>query len=94
MISIKLELNRSVKFFLILTIRKYCDIICNRKKGYGMKKISSTLIFCGVALIVGPFFGFTVRGQQDTDYIVGVQLGLISIAIGIVLNKLSNVKVK
>lgn len=55
-----------------------------------MKKIGGTLIFCGVVLIIGPFFGFTVRGQQDLDYGSGFILGLISIGIGIGINTLSN----
>lgn len=36
-------------------------------------------------MLVGPFFGFTIRGQQDTDYGTGALLGIIAIVVGIIL---------
>lgn len=50
-----------------------------------MKKIGGTLIFAGVVMLIGPFFGFTIRGQQDTDYGTGALLGIIALVIGIIL---------
>ncbi len=50
-----------------------------------MKKIGGTLIFVGVVMLIGPFFGFTIRGQQDTDYGTGALLGIIALVIGIIL---------
>lgn len=51
-----------------------------------MKRLANTLIFCGVVLLVGPFFGFTVRGAQDLSYGSGFLLGIISIGIGLLIN--------
>lgn len=51
-----------------------------------MKRVSGTLIFCGIVLIIGPFFGFTIRGQQDLDYGSSFLLGIISLVVGLLLN--------
>ncbi|MBE6148032.1 MAG: hypothetical protein E7167_00770 [Firmicutes bacterium] len=53
-----------------------------------MKRVSGTLIFCGIVLIIGPFFGFTIRGQQDLDYGSSFLLGIISLVVGLLLKKL------
>lgn len=50
-----------------------------------MKRLGGTFIFCGIVLIVGPFFGFTIRGTGDLDYGSGVVLGLVSLGLGAVL---------
>lgn len=50
-----------------------------------MQRIAKTLIFAGVVMIVGPFFGFTIRGQQETSYGAGATLGIIALVIGIFL---------
>ena len=50
-----------------------------------MKRLGGTFVFCGIVLIVGPFFGITVRGAGDFDYGSGVVLGLVSLGIGAAL---------
>ena len=57
-----------------------------------MKKVGNTLIFAGVVLIIGPFFGFTIRGQQNTQYGAGVLLGCIAILFGVILSKVGKKK--
>lgn len=49
-----------------------------------MKKIGKKLIFAGVVLLIGPFFGFTIRGQQNASYGAGAMLGIIALAIGVI----------
>lgn len=55
-----------------------------------MRRIGNTLIFAGVVLIFGPFFGFTIRGQQETGYGEGFLLGIISIVIGVIILIIKN----
>ena len=50
-----------------------------------MNRIGSKLIFAGIVMFIGPFFGFTIRGQQGTEYGFGVFLGMLAIVIGFVL---------
>ena len=50
-----------------------------------MKRLGNTFISAGIVLLVGPFFGFTIRGQQETGYGEGALLAIISIALGIIL---------
>ena len=57
-----------------------------------MKKLGGTFIFCGVVLIVGPFFGFTIRGQGDLDYGSSFMLGIISLGVGLLFNCLGKGK--
>lgn len=50
-----------------------------------MKKIGGTLLFSGIIMIIVPFLSLTIRGQQETDYITGVKLGIIACIIGLIL---------
>ena len=59
-----------------------------------MKRLGGTFIFCGVVLIIGPFFGFTIRNQGDLDYGSSVLLGIISLAVGLFFNFLGKDKQK
>lgn len=59
-----------------------------------MKKIGNTLIFCGIVLIIGPLFGFTIRNQQDLDYGSSLLLGVISLSIGCLFSYLGKGKQK
>lgn len=53
-----------------------------------MKEIANVLIFSGVLLLVGPFFGLTLRGAEDATYIEGLPVGIILLILGIVLTKI------
>lgn len=55
-----------------------------------MKRIGGTFVFCGVVLIIGPLFGFTIRGQGDLDYGSSCFLGVISVAVGLLFNYLAS----
>lgn len=57
-----------------------------------MKRIGGTLVFAGIVMLIGPFFGFTIRGQQETDYGTGAMLGIIALVIGIILLSLKKEK--
>jgi len=50
-----------------------------------MKKIGSLCTFAGVVMLIGPFFGFTIRGQQETSSGEGAILGLIFLVVGIII---------
>lgn len=57
-----------------------------------MKRFGGKLIFCGIVLIIGPLFGFTIRGYQDLDFTGCFILGAISIIVGIIINSITNKK--
>jgi ABC-type sulfate transport system permease component len=51
-----------------------------------MKKFGGTLVFAGIVLIVGPFFGFTIRGTaQSMEYGPAALMGLGAIVIGFLI---------
>lgn len=52
-----------------------------------MRRIGKIFIFSGIVLIIGPFFGFTVRGQQMTAYSDGLFLAAFAITLGSLIVK-------
>lgn len=54
-----------------------------------MKKFGNTLMLIGAILIIGPLFGFTVRGAQSLGYGQGFLFGAIAIVLGFVLSALT-----
>jgi membrane protein DedA with SNARE-associated domain len=56
-----------------------------------MRKIGSMLIFAGVVLLIGPFFGFTIRGgAQNFSMEENLGVGTISILVGFAILWLRN----
>ena len=55
-----------------------------------MRKIGNTLVFAAIVLVVGPFFGFTVRGQQNTSYTDGLLMAIVALIVGVLFIKLSD----
>lgn len=59
-----------------------------------MKRFGSKLVFLGVVLVIGPLFGIGIRGLEDLNFSGCFILGIISIAIGVIMNSVSNNKEK
>ena len=55
-----------------------------------MRKWGNTFIIWALILIIGPFFGITLRGFGDTYYGVGFLAGLGFLALGIILKQCAN----
>lgn len=65
---------------LMEIIKKLWKLIGVKRESI-MKKIGRTLIFAGVIMLIGPFFDFTIRSQQDTDYGTGALSWIILISL-------------
>lgn len=59
-----------------------------------MKRLGGTFIFCGIILIIGPFFGVTIRNQETLDYGSSFLLGIISLLTGFFFSYLGKEKNK
>ena len=55
-----------------------------------MKKWGNTFIIWALILIIGPFFGITLRGFGDAYYGVGFLAGLGFLVLGIILKQCAN----
>lgn len=54
-----------------------------------MKKWGNTFIIWALILIVGPFFGITLKGMGDLYYFEGLKLAIPLLIIGLIMRACS-----
>ena len=55
-----------------------------------MKKAGTRILIAGLICLIGPYFGFTYRGQQNEAVEVSQTLGLIAVVVGGLMIACSN----